>query len=84
MAEALKDGAPKGVDCFFDNVGGEDAATVINNMNDFGRISLCGAISLYNESTPPKITATNGAFISKVSEYRKLFNRSTISNRGTS
>merc|ERR1719150_3648405 len=65
VADALKDGAPKGVDCFFDNVGGEDAATVINNMNDFGRISLCGAISLYNESTPPKITATNGAFISK-------------------
>merc|ERR1739844_522223 len=63
--EALKDGAPNGVDCFFDNVGGEDAATVINNMNEFGRISLCGAISLYNESTPPKITATNGAFISK-------------------
>merc|ERR1739844_212829 len=65
VADALKDGAPKGVDCFFDNVGGEDAATVINNMNEFGRISLCGAISLYNESTPPKITATNGAFISK-------------------
>merc|ERR1719361_2034370 len=63
--DALKDGAPKGVDCFFDNVGGEDAATVINNMNEFGRISLCGAISLYNESTPPKITATNGAFIGK-------------------
>merc|ERR1711997_1112047 len=60
VADALKDGAPKGVDCFFDNVGGEDAATVILNMNQFGRIALCGAISMYNEITPPKITATNG------------------------
>ena len=73
MADALKDGAPKGVDCFFDNVGGEDAATVILNMNQFGRIALCGAISMYNETTLPKITATNGAFISKVSKYLLWF-----------
>merc|ERR1719266_3035850 len=33
---ALKDGAPNGVDCFFDNVGGVDAAKIINiGMNPF-------------------------------------------------
>merc|ERR1719491_2741531 len=44
VAESLKDGAPEGVDCFFDNVGGSDGAVIINNMNVFGRISICGAI----------------------------------------
>ena len=37
---ALKEGAPDGVDCFFDNVGGASAAHVINHMNDFGRYRL--------------------------------------------
>merc|ERR1711963_1206350 len=35
VEEALKDGAPDGVDCFFDNVGGDDATAVINSMNLF-------------------------------------------------
>merc|ERR1719495_1264433 len=35
--KVLKEGAPNGVDCFFDNVGGLDATKVINNhMNTFG------------------------------------------------
>ena len=63
----MKDGAPNGVDCFFDNVGGEDAVTVIKHMNKYGRISLCGAISTYNDGEPPKLTATNGVFIGNVS-----------------
>ena len=70
----MKDGAPNGVDCFFDNVGGEDAVTVIKHMNKYGRISLCGAISTYNDGEPPKLTATNGVFIGNVSI---LFNNST-------
>merc|ERR1712048_194260 len=45
----LKELCPKGIDCFFDNVGGEFFDTAMGNMNRFGRISLCGAISTYNE-----------------------------------
>nr|CAI5870066.1 unnamed protein product [Callosobruchus analis] len=41
----LKKLAPKGVDCYFDNVGGETTNKVMANMNLFGRISMCGAIS---------------------------------------
>ena len=63
----LKKGAPKGVDCFFDNVGGIDATVIINNhMNVFGRISSCGAISVYNEKVPPMIPSIQGSMVGKV------------------
>ena len=44
----LKLAAPNGVDCYFDNVGGELSSQIIEQMRDFGRISVCGAISAYN------------------------------------
>lgn len=48
MKSALKEAAPKGVDCYFDNVGGELSSVIIQQMNLHGRISVCGAISNYN------------------------------------
>merc|ERR1719400_1276455 len=68
--EALKDGAPNGVDCFFDNVGGVDATIVINNhMNTFGRISGCGAISVYNDKEPKMIPSIQGSMVFKQLRY---------------
>lgn len=49
LPKTLKENATKGVDCYFDNVGGEFAYHVMRQMNPFGRVSLCGAISIYNE-----------------------------------
>lgn len=48
IAKELKAAAPNGVDCYFDNVGGVISSIVLSQMNDFGRISVCGSISAYN------------------------------------
>ncbi|XP_031777177.1 prostaglandin reductase 1 [Nasonia vitripennis] len=50
IAACLKKAAPNGVDCYFDNVGGEISSLVINHMNDYGRVSVCGCISSYNNN----------------------------------
>ena len=51
---ALKRECPKGIDVYFDNVGGEilDAALAILRMH--ARVVICGAISQYNNTTPVK------------------------------
>ncbi|XP_056636317.1 prostaglandin reductase 1-like [Diorhabda sublineata] len=51
IAEILKKLAPNGVDCYFDNVGGKISSIVISQMNVFGRVSICGTISGYNEKS---------------------------------
>ena len=43
---------PDGVDVYFENVGGDFLEATIGRMNDFGRIVVCGMISLYNDTTP--------------------------------
>uniref|UniRef100_A0A0A9X296 15-oxoprostaglandin 13-reductase n=2 Tax=Lygus hesperus TaxID=30085 RepID=A0A0A9X296_LYGHE len=48
VVEALKTAAPKGVDCYFDNVGGQMTADVISCMNSYGRVAVCGSIANYN------------------------------------
>jgi NADPH-dependent curcumin reductase CurA len=53
VAEQLAAAAPDGIDVFFDNVGGEHLEAAIGAMNTFGRIALCGAISVYNATEPP-------------------------------
>uniref|UniRef100_A0A6P7FDR9 15-oxoprostaglandin 13-reductase n=1 Tax=Diabrotica virgifera virgifera TaxID=50390 RepID=A0A6P7FDR9_DIAVI len=51
IPEELKKAAPKGIDCYFDNVGREISSEVIHQMNSYGRISVCGSISSYNDTT---------------------------------
>ncbi|XP_072163791.1 prostaglandin reductase 1-like [Diadema setosum] len=51
----IKELAPEGIDIYFDNVGGMFSWTVIMNMNKFGRISVCGNISIYNQKDPEKL-----------------------------
>jgi len=54
LDKTLKEAAPNGVDCYFDNVGGEFLETVASNMNAFGRVSVCGHVSEYNNALGQK------------------------------
>jgi NADPH-dependent curcumin reductase CurA len=52
ILDHLREGAPKGLDVYFDNVGGEHLQAALSHMRQFGRIPLCGAISQYNATSP--------------------------------
>jgi NADPH-dependent curcumin reductase CurA len=52
VAARLKELAPKGVDVFFDNVGGELLDTVLRRLALQARVVLCGDISTYNLDGP--------------------------------
>lgn len=43
---------PDGIDIYFENVGGAHLRAVLNHMKPFGRIPVCGMISLYNDEKP--------------------------------
>jgi len=49
---ALKNACPKGVDIYFENVGGELLDCVLRLANPFARIPFCGMISQYNNTAP--------------------------------
>jgi NADPH-dependent curcumin reductase CurA len=49
----LKTATPKGIDCLFENVGGEIFDTLLGRMNPFARIAVCGLIAQYNSAPYP-------------------------------
>jgi NADPH-dependent curcumin reductase CurA len=49
VGAALDRLCPNGIDVDFENVGGEIMDAVFSRMNNFGRMSLCGMISTYNQ-----------------------------------
>lgn len=53
LAKALKDVCPKGIDGYFENVGGMVMDAVMLRMNAFGRIALCGMIAGYDGQPLP-------------------------------
>ncbi|MES2400938.1 MAG: NADP-dependent oxidoreductase [Pseudomonadota bacterium] len=48
LSAALKEACPKGIDGYFENVGGMVLDAVLPRMNDFGRIAVCGMIAGYD------------------------------------
>ena len=52
LGAALKEACPKGIDVYFDNVGGEVSDATLPLLNHAARIVICGQISLYNLDEP--------------------------------
>jgi NADPH-dependent curcumin reductase CurA len=48
----LAEVAPDGIDVYFDNVGGEQLEAALAVLKPFGRVAMCGAISVYNATQP--------------------------------
>jgi NADPH-dependent curcumin reductase CurA len=48
--KALRAAAPKGIDVYFDNVGGDILEACLPLMNNYGRITCCGAVSQYDSA----------------------------------
>lgn len=79
----LKKAAPKGIDFYFDNTGGHVTDAVWPLLNKFGRVAVCGAISMYNETKPADHPNFLGQLIYKsvtvrgfvVSDFAKEFGR---------
>ena len=60
LSSCLKQIAPNGVDCFFDNVGGEQFDAVMENLNINARVVICGTIGMPSYPIPngPRINRT--------------------------
>jgi hypothetical protein len=59
LAAKLKQACPKGIDVYFENVGGAVFEAVFPLLNNFARVPVCGLIAHYNdtEAKPPKWAA---------------------------
>ena len=53
FAEELAKACPKGIDVYFENVGGEVWNAVLPLLNDFARIPVCGLIAHYSATGLP-------------------------------
>lgn len=52
LTAALAKAAPKGIDVYFENVGGAHLEAAINAARPFARFAFCGMISQYNDTAP--------------------------------
>jgi NADPH-dependent curcumin reductase CurA len=65
LAAQLRRAANGRIDVYFDNVGGDHLEVAITAMARWGRIALCGMISVYNEATLPPGPGNLGMLIGK-------------------
>ncbi|WP_219341151.1 NADP-dependent oxidoreductase [Nevskia soli] len=51
-AQHLRQGAPEGIDVYFDNTAGPQLEAALSSLKMRGRVALCGAIAGYNRPVP--------------------------------
>ena len=66
LAERLKAACPKGVDVYFENVGGPVFEAVFPLFNPFARMPVCGLISQYNATSSQQSVLTASQFMRAV------------------
>jgi len=66
LREQLKEACPKGVDVYFDNVGGEILDALLARMNLFGRVVVCGTISDYNATEPYRVRTWRAILVNRL------------------
>lgn len=59
LKDKLREYCPKGVNVYFDNVGGEMLDELLMHIRDFSRIIACGAISSYNQDISKRYKIKN-------------------------
>lgn len=52
LLQQVREAAPKGIDIYFDNVGGEHLEVALEVARPFARFIECGMISIYNATEP--------------------------------
>lgn len=80
LRDQLANVAPEGVDVYFDNTGGDILQTALFAMKIKGRISCCGAVSMYDGKPQPGPFGVPGLLVTKrlrmegfiVSDYHHL------------
>ena len=60
LSSSLNQIAPNGIDCFFDNVGGDQFDAVMENLNINARVVICGTIGMPSYPIPngPRVNRT--------------------------
>ena len=62
----LKEACPKGVEVYFDNVGGEILDTMLGLMNPFSRIVVCGRVSDLNTTEPYRLKRFGSILVNRI------------------
>lgn len=66
MDEALRELCPRGIDVYFDNVGGSTLEAALRHANVGARFPICGMISGYNAVDEPGIKGMQAMFAKRI------------------
>jgi NADPH-dependent curcumin reductase CurA len=66
LYDDLKAACPEGIDCYFENVGGEVMDSVFRQLNPFSRVALCGMIAEYNLTEPYGMKMMRSLLVNRV------------------